>query len=157
MKEFTVVDSNGKIVRSGVCQDQLFEAQAINAGEVVYEGNYSPFAYYKRNDQFHKIPDKPSKLHVWDSVICEWKSTKTYTLPQVRLIRNAMLKTCDWTDTVSAQSRLSAQELQAWQEYRQALRDITNNLDLTNVVWPTSPSGYNTNLTEDLIEKVIYG
>lgn len=157
MKDFTVVDANGNIARSGVCQEETFEAQAINPGEVVYEGNYHPFIYYRKNGEFHKIPDQPSKMHVWDKVDCEWKATKTYTLEQVRLIRNAKLKTCDWTDTVSAQSRLSAEELQAWQAYRQALRDITNDLDLSNVVWPTPPHAPNAISVDHLIEQVMYG
>lgn len=157
MKEFTILNQNGKILRSGVCQDEAFEAQANEPGEVVVEGNYSMFEYYFKNNEFQKIPPKPSKLHVWDENECIWKATKPYTLEQVRTIRNAKLRTSDWTDTVSAQTRLSAEELQAWQNYRQALRDITNNLDLDNVVWPVPPGPTAPLFVEAYIEKVMYG
>lgn len=156
MKEYTVINSAGKIVRCGICQEETFEAQAFNDGEIVVEGQYSQFTHYYKNNQFFVIPPQPSKLHVWDENECVWKATKQYTLDQVRIIRNAKLRGSDWTDTVSAQTRLPAQEYQAWQTYRQALRDITNNIDLDNVVWPVPPSPPNPLSIEAFIEKVMY-
>jgi hypothetical protein len=50
----------------------------------------------------------------------------------------------DWTQL--ADCPLSAEEKAAWATYRQALRDITDNIDLPNlkshiaVPWPTPPS-----------------
>lgn len=50
-----------------------------------------------------------------------------------------LLQESDWTDTVSAQVRLGS-KYQEWQDYRQSLRDITNQSGYpTEVVWPTKP------------------
>jgi hypothetical protein len=157
MKEYTVVDKNGKILRSGLCQDETFEAQALDQEDKVYEGQYSPFIFYFKNNQFHQIPDQPSKLHVWDENDCVWKATKSYSLDQIRIIRNAKLRGSDWTDTYSAEKRLSEQEFNAWQVYRQALRDITINIDLNNVIWPTPPNASNLFSVESFIERQING
>lgn len=156
MKAYTVIGANEKILRSGMCQEEVFEAQALNDNEFVVEGQYSPFDFYRKNGEFHRIPAQPSKLHVWDETECVWKATKTYTIDQVRLIRNAKLRSSDWTDTVSAQTRLDPEVFQAWQTYRQALRDITDNIDLSNVTWPVAPAPANPLSIEAYIEKVMY-
>jgi hypothetical protein len=61
----------------------------------------------------------------------------------VRAERDARLAGCDWTDTVTAQTRLASAELAAWQKYRQALRDVTKQSGFPSgtIAWPTSPDG----------------
>lgn len=56
----------------------------------------------------------------------------------VRAQRNLLMASCDWTQIPDAV--LTFTERAAWQDYRQALRDIPQsfaNPDL--VVWPVSP------------------
>lgn len=53
--------------------------------------------------------------------------------------RNGLLRESDWTDTVSASTRLGATNYQKWQTYRQALRDITTQTDPFNIQWPIAP------------------
>ena len=54
--------------------------------------------------------------------------------------RNLLLVESDWTDTLSSKARLGEDLYNAWQEYRQALRDITKQKGFPeNVVWPTQP------------------
>ena len=52
----------------------------------------------------------------------------------VRLERNAKLAASDWTQLPDAP--VDAAE---WAEYRQALRDVTDQADPFNIVWPTAP------------------
>lgn len=53
----------------------------------------------------------------------------------VRLQRDSLLSKSDWTQTQDAPV-----DTQAWQEYRQALRDVTNQEGFpTTVVWPEEP------------------
>lgn len=54
----------------------------------------------------------------------------------IRQQRDDLLAETDWTDTLSAKTRLGEKEYNAWQEYRQALRDLPANCDLDNPVWP---------------------
>ena len=57
----------------------------------------------------------------------------------VRTRRNGLLLASDWTDTYSAPARLGQELYAAWQDYRQALRDVTDQPDPFNIVWPTPP------------------
>ena len=52
----------------------------------------------------------------------------------IRTERNAKLSTSDWTQLPDAPV-----DAEAWAEYRQALRDITDTADPFAVVWPSAP------------------
>lgn len=52
----------------------------------------------------------------------------------VRADRNQFLAACDWTQLPDAPV-----DAAAWAEYRQALRDITDQSDPFNIVWPQEP------------------
>lgn len=53
----------------------------------------------------------------------------------IRQERNRLLAESDWTQLPDATANK-----EAWQEYRQALRDITEGDNPLNVAWPTAPS-----------------
>jgi hypothetical protein len=58
----------------------------------------------------------------------------------VKMRRNALLADCDWTQVADAV--LSLEEKTAWQEYRQALRNVPQNFaNPEDVVWPVKPGG----------------
>lgn len=64
----------------------------------------------------------------------------------LRNIRNTLLSDSDWTQLPD--SPLSIEKQQEWQDYRQALRDLPDNiedpkplvLDLNHPSWPTPPA-----------------
>lgn len=56
----------------------------------------------------------------------------------VREERNRLLTESDWS--VLPDVPLSVEFRQQWQEYRQALRDVTEQQDPFNIVWPVKPS-----------------
>lgn len=53
---------------------------------------------------------------------------------RVRSDRNIRLAACDWTQLPDAPV-----DAAAWATYRQALRDITEQSDPLEIVWPTAP------------------
>lgn len=53
---------------------------------------------------------------------------------KVRAQRDTMLTACDWTQLPDVP--LNAEQKQAWVIYRQALRDVTNQEDPYNIIWP---------------------
>tara|TARA_R110002074_G_scaffold45379_1_gene117495 strand:+ start:315 stop:689 length:375 start_codon:yes stop_codon:yes gene_type:complete len=55
-------------------------------------------------------------------------------LRDVRSERTRLLKESDWTQVPDSPANTSE-----WATYRQALRDITDGIDLQNVTWPTPP------------------
>lgn len=66
------------------------------------------------------------------------KTVNVDLLEQVRMIRNSILSSSDWTQLPDANV-----DKQAWADYRQALRDLPSqypNLnDISEVVWPEQP------------------
>jgi len=53
----------------------------------------------------------------------------------IRAERNKLLADCDWTQLPDASA-----DAAAWAVYRQALRDVTDQANPFNIVWPVSPS-----------------
>jgi hypothetical protein len=59
----------------------------------------------------------------------------------VRADRNARLSASDWTEGLTAPDRLGQEVYEAWQVYRQELRDLpANTTDPFNPVWPEMPA-----------------
>jgi len=56
----------------------------------------------------------------------------------VREERNGMLNSSDWTQL--ADSPLAEEQKNAWRQYRQELRDITNQANPFEVIYPVQPS-----------------
>lgn len=59
-------------------------------------------------------------------------------LHNIRITRDALLLESDWTQIQD--SALSEEKRTEWRKYRQSLRHLTQQDDLTAVVWPTPPS-----------------
>jgi len=58
---------------------------------------------------------------------------------ELRLKRNQLLEASDWTQLQDA--HLSAEKKSAWADYRQALRDLPDEVtDPTQVDWPLDPT-----------------
>jgi hypothetical protein len=101
-------------------------------------------SYYK-NNEFKQLPEKPSNYHIWNLETEQWQEPENYqqllfneAASKVKQERQRLLATTDWTDTVSASTRL--ENYNEWQSYRQALRDITTQEGYPfNVIWPTQP------------------
>lgn len=59
----------------------------------------------------------------------------------LRIERNRRLVDTDWTELPSAKDRVTAEELLAWELYRQELRDLpANTPDPDAPTWPESPA-----------------
>lgn len=54
---------------------------------------------------------------------------------EIRQIRNELLLECDWTQL----SDIPTETKTYWQTYRQELRDVTNQPNPFNIVWPVKP------------------
>lgn len=62
---------------------------------------------------------------------------QSINIDDVRFTRNQLLTACDWTQMPD--NGLSESKRAEWTAYRQALRDITDTVDLNNVTWPKQP------------------
>ena len=88
------------------------------------------------------LADKPLKAELVDDVWVISLDVDTVTAAAwtaLRTERNARLAASDWTQLADA--RLSAEKKSAWADYRQALRDLPDEVtDPTQVDWPLDPT-----------------
>ena len=124
MKSFVIYNSDGEILRAGVCVDTDFGIQA-REGEFILEASC-------KDTRNHKVVD--GKL-----VYSPKQDTVEEVLAKIRKRRNALLNACDFTQV----SDYPASDKAEWATYRQALRDLPsqyqNETDFANVVFPNSP------------------
>jgi hypothetical protein len=139
-KNFYVANSYGRILRSGFCPEQDFGLQASGHDEFLFEGFANPITQYVKNGVLVDRPSQPSQFHDWDFDRLEWVEKLDEAMAGIRSARNMKLRASDWVESPSALERLSVEEMSAWLDYRQALRDMTNGIDLANVVWPIAPN-----------------
>ena len=79
---------------------------------------------------------------VWVYTAVDWDADAiaAATEAQWKLVRderNKRLFECDWTQLPDAP--LTDEQKAAWQAYRQALRDVTQQADPFEIVWPVKP------------------
>jgi hypothetical protein len=84
-------------------------------------------------------PEKPGDYYKWN--LSEWEFDSERFWTGLRKRRNLLLSSSDWTRLDD--NGLSDTQREEWATYRQALRDITENLNniesLDDVPWPTKP------------------
>jgi hypothetical protein len=134
--------ATGRIVGAAICTEEEAEANTpLNCSWVA--GLVEDEHFYVQDGVVTAMPSKPGLYYVFDYGTKQWVDTKTPEI-EANLVRDKrlqLLAQSDWTDTVSAQTRLGATLYQAWQDYRQALRDIPAQAGYPfNVTWPNAPS-----------------
>jgi len=120
MKNYIVYNDAGKILRTGSCPESDFEIQA-GEGEQVLEG--------QANDSTQEIVD---------GAVVNIQGPIYESAESLRMQRDQKLTGTDWSQV--ADSPLSDEGKQAYRDYRQALRNITNHANwpnLTDQDWPT--------------------
>lgn len=153
MKYFAVYNkANGEIIRSGICTDP--ETQVMNVTEAVIEADAIPGQSYVKDGQVLNYPSPaPAEWFEWDLENETWVNLLTpeeqseaeaqlleSQFKVLRSERDQRLLTSDWSETPSAERRLSPELFEAWAAYRQALRDLPEvTADPSKPVWPTPP------------------
>jgi hypothetical protein len=129
--------TTGQISR--IVQTNEIELQ-LQEGESYIEGLYNDLTYYIANSEPVEISEKPSAYSEFNFTTKQWELNLELAKEEVLPKRRQLLAASDWTDTLSAKTRLGEQLYNQWQAYRQQLRDITAQSGYpTNVVWPTQP------------------
>lgn len=79
-------------------------------------------------------------LNVENNILIQTEPEKPSASEQARLIRtirNKKLQESDWTQ--SNDSPLNAEEKKAWADYRQALRNLPEQINFPDVIFPVNP------------------
>ncbi len=131
MKSYIVYNTEGEILRTGICADTDLELQAQD-NEFVIEG--------VANDLDHMIvdntvTDKPEPPPPTDAEL------NSQVLDTIRQERHEFLVHSDWTQVND--SPLTDEKKLEWANYRQQLRDLPsqhqNTTNIQDVVYPTMP------------------
>ncbi len=85
-----------------------------------------------------EIPLKPSEHHDFDYTVKKWVVDADKAWALTRSKRNQLLASSDWRVTQASETGSPMDP--AWASYRQALRDITSQIDPLNIVWPIAPA-----------------
>ena len=131
---------NGEILKIGVAiQDDIDYMVSMGQRILVLPEDFlgSDETHYVHQGEVIRMPSKPSINHVFDYTTKQWVDPRT---PQtewglVRIERNKRIAISDWTQLPDVP--IATKE--AWAVYRQALRDITQQPDPFNIVWPEPP------------------
>ena len=115
----------GKLYDGLLCQEVPIEAVDT---EIIQR-------WYWKNGIQKLRPIKPHEYVKWDPVTETWVEDLELLKEQIRMERNMRLQASDWTQLPDVQLETKAQ----WAAYRQQLRDVTNQTDLFNIVWPQPP------------------
>lgn len=130
MKSYIVYDSDGIIVRTGVCSQHDLHLQAID-GQFVIEGEADDASKMIVDG---KIVDKPETIYTEAEL-------NNQVLKSIRATRRNKLRESDWTQF--ADSPLTDKKKAEWATYRQALRDLPqeypNAISNDDIIWPTKP------------------
>ncbi len=132
----------GQIVVNGFGPDDTVASYAgPGCGYVL--GSYSPNSFYIPGGQPTPLPDRPDLPHVvFDFATGQWvdhrspEEVERDNWAPARRHRDNLLAQSDWTQLPD----VPLPTKQQWAAYRQALRDITDQPDPFNIVWPTPPA-----------------
>lgn len=147
---YTVFDVNGNAARTGAGQVSP-SSVVVQPGEIAVSGTYAAGVHYFKDGSVREYTEaqraakaaRPDDAAYWDNSTMAWVSLRTDEMRladkwiEVREIRDRKLADTDWTRL----SDVPMDDLtrQMWAVYRQALRDITQQTDPFNIVWPTPP------------------
>jgi hypothetical protein len=142
---YTVYDkAGGQIVRVVRPTPQDLHLQFDPGTQGVLEGCFSDgeFCIEVETGQPVKLPPKPSHWHQFDPASRGWNDVRSieHLWAEVRRRRQELLLASDWVEFRTAAKRLSVKQLEAWDAYRQALRDITQQPDPLAITWPRPPA-----------------
>ena len=100
------------------------------------EDGIAPMEHYYRDGSFFAVPEKPHDCARWQGPDIGWVIDDECAATEVRQDRDRRLAASDWTQLPD----VPLANREAWAVYRQALRDVTEQVGFPfDVVWPASP------------------
>ena len=131
--------SNGQIIKSVSCSEEDLPLQYDVNNFSYIEGSFDDSMYYIENNEPVAISSAPNQYCVYNYDTKEWVDPRTNETQWVivRNQRDTLLAASDWTQLLD----VYLPNKSIWAVYRQNLRDVTNQSDPFNIIWPTQPQG----------------
>lgn len=140
MITYIEVSSDGKIHNSGKAGvTNLANIGKVNPAHTIVEVSQSVMygSAYWDGKAVIPLPAKPSEFHKFNYTVKNWEGDADAAWNSVKQRRTDKLEATDWVVTKATERNEAVSS--GWLEYRQALRDITEQTDPWNIVWPESP------------------
>lgn len=141
MPNYICYTAEGKITRvfEGLSLEEL--KLNLKEEELYLEGSVDdPKKYYISGNTLFTKPENPFKYGTFNYQTKIWEFNTELADIDIKSERYRLLSESDWTDTLSAQTRLGETLYNQWQVYRQALRDIPQQEGYpVTVIWPEKP------------------
>lgn len=143
MTNYAIYDDRGMVTQTVSFEQPLTEevlrVYSESGVKIKQVDNINKHFYIDKDGGVVDLPERPSKAYELDPETKTWVFNSVSFLNSVRIKRNRLLAETDYTENFSFQAKLTEEKKQLWADYRQALRDITKQSELTNLVWPVLP------------------
>lgn len=138
MNTWLFYDATGKVLQQSISDaPPLFCAPVVGVAACT-KGNGGGFYYVDVETKKALLaPNRPCEFHVFDYVQKCWIADTEAKWHGVKRERYYLLSGSDWVVVKSQESLVPVPS--EWVAYRQALRDITDQPDPFNIVWPIAP------------------
>lgn len=136
---YVVYSDNGRIAQTGSTTPEGFKAQNITGHKLLeIAEDIHPDAWYVENEKLKPIAPAPSSCHRFNYTNKQWELHVEVAWAACRFKRDTLLTETDWVVTKATEA---GEGIPApWVAYRQALRDMSDQADPGNLVWPTKPT-----------------
>jgi hypothetical protein len=141
MKNFIYVrKSDGFIQMKGMCTDlsEYPETSEHVVVELQEDLDIKNKIWNLTTSSLESVPPRPSATYDWTSTGWQDVSTAEQKWNEIKTTRQNLLNSSDWVVVKAAEKGQAVPEDVA--VYRQALRDITNQINPFNIVWPVPPA-----------------
>lgn len=138
---FSIYLPSGKILRTGSCPKQDFLLQQQD-GELIIEGASNSDTQWVVDGRIADLPPRPSdsEFYYFDYASSSWVFDTTGATNRALFKRNTLL--ADGPDRINPLwwASMTPAQQSAWESYRQALLDITNQPGYPMTIdWPNKP------------------
>ena len=136
-QKITIVAANGKPLEHWELSEREIPLHEAREGVFVHRGALAPDEYVK-GGKVKQLPPKnhPYETFNYDSEVWEDRRNRVDAMATLRAERNKRLVECDWSQLPDVTQECR----EKYAEYRQALRDITDQPDAPfEVTWPEKP------------------
>lgn len=128
--------TTGQIVSSGICPiEEVPSWCKQDESWVLVNSLCDGLRQYIHGGAVVEMPPRPSNYHFFDYSVKQWIPNLDLCWSAVRERRDQKLLESDWTQLPD----VPLETKNAWATYRQALRDVTQQTDPFNIVWPEKP------------------
>lgn len=133
--EYCAATPDGEILTHGICGESEIGLQFC-PGASIYELPGRVGQHYVDNGEIFDIPPRPAGTNKFDYTSKSWVADFGVANCAALSRRAELLAASDWTQLPDVPLATK----QAWADYRQALRDITDQSGYPlEITWPTPP------------------